>query len=146
MRYIQWFINFPLLLALLLFTTGLALSDINEAAMAAASAPCLCACGPEGTIPSPGCKVEVLFVGRPAIGHAQSLPVASLLSRWFPNVRNIQNNWWGPWNARFGELAAHEQEVERRMSAQWDEVETLAYAFVKVRRQERHSGGLRMCY
>jgi bacteriorhodopsin len=27
-RYIQWFINFPLLLILLLFTTGLALSDI----------------------------------------------------------------------------------------------------------------------
>ncbi|KAF7789761.1 hypothetical protein EIP86_000707 [Pleurotus ostreatoroseus] len=27
-RYIQWFINFPLLLTLLLFTTGLALSDI----------------------------------------------------------------------------------------------------------------------
>ena len=31
MRYIQWFINFPLLLALLLFTTGLALSDIFTA-------------------------------------------------------------------------------------------------------------------
>ena len=31
MRYIQWFINFPLLLSLLLFTTGLALSDIFTA-------------------------------------------------------------------------------------------------------------------
>ena len=28
MRYIQWFINFPLLLVLLLFTSGLSLSDI----------------------------------------------------------------------------------------------------------------------
>ena len=28
MRYIQWFINFPLLLILMLFTTGLALSDV----------------------------------------------------------------------------------------------------------------------
>jgi bacteriorhodopsin len=27
-RYIQWFINFPLLLILILFTTGLALSDV----------------------------------------------------------------------------------------------------------------------
>ena len=27
-RYIQWFITFPLLLILLLFTTGLSLSDI----------------------------------------------------------------------------------------------------------------------
>ena len=27
-RYIQWFINFPLLLVLLLFTSGLSLSDI----------------------------------------------------------------------------------------------------------------------
>lgn len=27
-RYIQWFINFPLLLILLLFTSGLSLSDI----------------------------------------------------------------------------------------------------------------------
>ena len=28
MRYIQWFINFPILLVLLLFTSGLSLSDI----------------------------------------------------------------------------------------------------------------------
>lgn len=28
MRYIQWFINFPLLLVILLFATGLALSDV----------------------------------------------------------------------------------------------------------------------
>lgn len=28
MRYIQWFITFPLLLIVLLFSTGLALSDI----------------------------------------------------------------------------------------------------------------------
>lgn len=27
-RYIQWFINFPLLLILLLFSTGLSLSDV----------------------------------------------------------------------------------------------------------------------
>ena len=30
-RYIQWFINFPLLLMLLLFTTGLATSDVLTA-------------------------------------------------------------------------------------------------------------------
>ena len=28
MRYIQWFINFPLLLIVILYTTGMALSDI----------------------------------------------------------------------------------------------------------------------
>lgn len=36
MRYIQWFINFPLLLILLLFTSGLSLSDILTTAFFAA--------------------------------------------------------------------------------------------------------------
>ncbi len=31
-RYIQWFINFPLLLVLILTTTGLAMSDILQTA------------------------------------------------------------------------------------------------------------------
>ncbi|KAI0714599.1 hypothetical protein C8Q76DRAFT_430477 [Earliella scabrosa] len=114
---------------------GLALADIEADAVPAASSP-------DPRVPS--CEMEVLVVGRPSVGEAQVVRVASLLSAWFPKLYFVNSDWLGPWHRRSEGLDAHVRQMERQMLVRWREIGKLVVALAKVRRQERHSRGLRM--
>ena len=77
MRYIQWFINFPLLLILLLFTSGLSLSDILTTAF---FAWVVVVCGLVGALVASTYKCGFFVLGVSAFFYIWSVFASTVFS------------------------------------------------------------------